>query len=630
MRFLVTFLLFALPLSAFAFIGGGGGTSGTALFANEAFHAETVDNALGTNVNVQGLGVFTVGSFFDGTAVFENAGSQTTITPLVANANLGESDIMVLTGIGQAGNSGAMVVDTTGNVTVGNGNTGSIALAGPGGIADDGGGGVTTTGTVTGNALSTGLWSSDANGNSTQAGTMFVRYNATIADIIGKGLNVSTNGFGHLAGLTWGNNIVTNNGSQYAANYFGNGFGLTTLDASKVSVNTLPSSVIPANVVTNGTASGYDLNGCFNWQITTNTAAIIGINPAFEWIFSNNIPGTNYLNFPVAFVGYENNGLGGANGDLLTVGTNVFWKNPGSLYNCGGWAAWDLSVCSLTSGGDGRVFIIRPKSWGIDTNSGISLGGETLLETRNGFRNPQEQTGYFDWLEADGYDGCVAIGELHTYFSGSDAPGAHFPATVTIVPSNAGIKPEFALLAQPSLAISNCPGSIQYVNGTLYTTDNQTNLHTLITSNGLPGIRISYEWNAAAVALPTALSYFAIGANISAGVSNRSEIPIRFTGTLSNVWLMLNFPTANNVGVGTNPAVWFYTNAPNSPMVAAGNAPVMVFSGGAAPVIVTNSSAWSLAVTAGEMLGLGISNNTASSTPTVYQSGGFDEIISHP
>jgi hypothetical protein len=54
MRFFILILSLSLALPALAFIGGGGGGGGAATFASEAFHAQTVDNASGSGVILEG------------------------------------------------------------------------------------------------------------------------------------------------------------------------------------------------------------------------------------------------------------------------------------------------------------------------------------------------------------------------------------------------------------------------------------------------------------------------------------------------------------------------------------------------------------------------------------------------
>lgn len=94
--FIASFVLLEVTVTCSAFIGGGG-SNGNALFANESFHAETVDNATGTNAildTVSLINGFTIlpnqfgeSAYFPPNLLFYPIGDTNTFTFIVAPTN---------------------------------------------------------------------------------------------------------------------------------------------------------------------------------------------------------------------------------------------------------------------------------------------------------------------------------------------------------------------------------------------------------------------------------------------------------------------------------------------------------------------------------------------------------------
>jgi hypothetical protein len=140
---------------------------------------------------------------------------------------------------------------------------------------------------------------------------------------------------------------------------------------------------------------------------------------------------------------------------------------------------------------------------------------------------------------------------------------------------------------------------------------------------------LSMPWTISSTAPGVGDAYFFLGANISAGTSNRCGMPFPFTGILTNAWWMFS-TNAASIGTGTNLSLYLFTNTPGMSLAAAGNSPVMTIAGGSPVLSVTNSGTWSVAVLAGELGTIVISNNTAAALPAAIQSGSFQLIAPHP
>lgn len=290
-----------------------------------------------------------------------------------------------------------------------------------------------------------------------------------------------------IAGLNVDNGISVDGGQIFsdvsdffnAPAYIGDGSRLTGLTYAQLP-GTLPAASIPSNVITNGTTSGYDTLLRFNWQIKTNTLIDQFGDPFFSGVFSNN--SSHYPNFiPMAFKIENENGV--FHGRLDMYGTN-YANNPG-LYNVGEIGFGDYAL-GFPPAADDRIFVLRPKSYGFD---GVNFyGGAALFETLGANLNPDDPLDYFDWLFADGEGSTMAIGHIKTYWPSDDSAGAHPPFTVTIVPDQTATHPEFGLLSEIGLAVTNGSGAFEYVHGKLYWTDEQTNRHVLIGSNGIPSV----------------------------------------------------------------------------------------------------------------------------------------------